>query len=237
MKKSSLIIMIFFAAALVVAQTAPAPSPQKSAGEGDLNSVLAKMNAKAGSFKQAEADVEFETYESVVDEKTLQKGHIYFRKGKKGVEAAFDISSPAPKQVVFDGTNVTMCEPRIDQCTQRDVSKNKADVEAFLSLGFGASGDDLQKSYEVTLGGWEMVQGVQTARLELVPKNERLRQTYSKIILWIDPERDVLRQQKFIEPSKDYRLTRYSNMKVNGDWAGEPFKLKKSSKTKIITSQ
>jgi len=88
----------------------------------------------------------------------------------------------------------------------------------------------LQKSYEVTLGGWEKVQGVQTARLELTPKNEKLRQTYSKIILWIDPEKDVLLQQKFIEAAKDpskanYRLTRYSNMKVNGDWAGEPFKL------------
>jgi len=236
MKRLSLTI-VFFAAALMLAQTAPAPSPQKSAGEGDLNSVLAKMNAKAGSFKQAEADVEFETYESVVDEKTLQKGHIYFRKGKKGVEAAFDISSPAPKQVVFDGTNVTMCEPRIDQCTQRDVSKNKADVEAFLSLGFGASGDDLQKSYEVTLGGWEKVRGVQTARLDFVPKNEKLRQTYNKIILWLDPEKDVLLQQKFIEASQDYRLTRYSNMKVNVDLPGEAFKPKKSSSTKIVKSQ
>jgi len=46
MKRLSLTI-VFFAAALMLAQTAPAPSPQKSAGEGDLSSVLAKMNEKA----------------------------------------------------------------------------------------------------------------------------------------------------------------------------------------------
>ena len=224
------------AAVLVVAQ-AVAQRGQAAAEQGDLNSVLARMNATASSFKSAQSDFEFETYESVVQEKTLQKGHIYFRRTNKGVEAAFDLTSPAPKQVVFDGKYVTMCEPRIDQCTQRDVSKNRADVESFLSLGFGASGDELRRSYEITLGGWERVEGVQTARLELVPKSEKMRQTYSKIILWIEPDKDVLLQQKFNESSGNYRLTRYSNMKLNGRLPEDAFKLKATANTKIVKSQ
>ena len=235
MARISFIIVVLFAAVLTLAQAAPAA--QNSAGEGDLNSVLAKMNANAGNFKSAQADFEFETYQKVVDEKDLQKGHIYFRRSGKGVEAAFNITTPAPKQVVFSGSEIVMCEPKIDQCTKRDVSKNKADVEAFLSLGFGARGDDLQKSYEVILGGWEPVEGVRTARLELVPKNEKLRQTYSKIILWIDPEKDILLQQKFVEPSQDYRLTRYSNMKLNGRLPDDAFRLKTTGNTKIVKSQ
>jgi|ERR1041385_4697925 outer membrane lipoprotein-sorting protein len=235
MARISFIIVVLFAAVLTLAQAAPAA--QNSAGEGDLNSVLAKMNANAGNFKSAQADFEFETYQKVVDEKDLQKGHIYFRRSGKGVEAAFNITTPAPKQVVFSGNEIVMCEPKIDQCTKRDVSKNKADVEAFLSLGFGARGDDLQKSYEVILGGWEPVEGVRTARLELVPKNEKLRQTYSKIILWIDPEKDILLQQKFVEPSQDYRLTRYSNMKLNGRLPDDAFRLKTTGNTKIVKSQ
>jgi outer membrane lipoprotein-sorting protein len=240
MKRSVLAIFAIFAllaAVLVNAQTAPAASAQKSTSGGDLNSVLARMNANAGTFKSAQADFEFETYQQVVDEKDLQKGHIYFRKTGKGVDAAFNITSPAPKQVVFDGKYVTMCEPKIDQCTQRDVSKNKVAVESFLSLGFGASGTDLEKSYDVTLGGWEPVEGIQTARLELVPKDEKMRQTYSKIILWIDPEKNVMLQQKFIEPSKDYRLTRYSNMKLNSKLPDDAFRLKTSASTKIVKSQ
>ena len=51
--------------------------------------------------------------------------------------------------------------------TERDVSKNKSDVEAFLSLGFGARGDDLLRDYDVKMAGWETVDGVKTAKLEL----------------------------------------------------------------------
>lgn len=228
--------MIVLFLAVNLAQATPSRG-QSATGQGDLNSVLAGMNASAGKFKSAEAAVEFETYESVVQEKTLQKGRIYFRKTSKGVQAAFDLTSPAPKQVVFDGKYVTMCEPRIDQCTQRDVSKNKADVESFLSLGFGASGDELRKSYEVTLGGWEPIEGVRTARLELVPKNEKLRQTYSKIVLWLEPDKGVLLQQKFNESSGNYRLTRYSNMKLNSGLPEDAFKLKKTSSTRTVVSQ
>ena len=43
-----------------------------------------------------------------------------------------------------------------------------------------------------------------------------MRQTYNKIVLWIDPERDVLLRQQFFEPSGDYRLAHYTNMKLNG---------------------
>lgn len=212
---------------------------QSAAPADDLKSVLAKMNANAGNFKSAQADFEFETYQKVVDEKDLQKGQIYFRRNARGVDAAFKITSPAPKQVVYLGKEgkLYIYEPKIDQVTERDVSKNKTDVEAFLSLGFGARGDDLQKSYEVSLGGWEPVEGVRAARLELVPKNEKLRQTYNKIILWIDPEKSILLQQKFIEPSQDYRLTRYSNMKLNSRLPDDAFRLKTTGNTKTVKSQ
>src|ERR1051326_5406124 len=146
MARISFIIVVLFAAVLTLAQAAPAA--QNSAGEGDLNSVLAKMNANAGNFKSAQADFEFETYQKVVEEKDIQKGRIYFHRTNKGVDAAFNITSPAPKQVVYLGKDgkLFMYEPKIDQITERDVSKNKTDVEAFLSLGFGAKGDDLKKS-------------------------------------------------------------------------------------------
>lgn len=238
MKRMPLIFVLLLTAAQIFAQAAPAGlNAEKNAGESELGFVLAKMNANAGKFKSAQADFEFETYQKVVDEKDLQKGRIYFHRSGKGVEAAFNITSPAPKQVVFNGNEILMYEPRIDQLTKRDVSKNKADVEAFLSLGFGARGDDLERDYEVKLAGWEQINHVKTARLELVPKKEKLRQTYNKIILWIDPEQDVLLQQKFIEPSDDYRLARYSNMKLNSRLPEDAFKLKTTANTKTVRSQ
>ncbi len=227
-------VMVLLAGVLAGAQQQPAaPEPQKKAG-GDLNSVLAQMNAHAAKFNSAEADFGLETYESIVQEKTVQQGHIYFRRRKGEVQAAFDITSPAPKQVVFKDGKITMYEPNTNQITERNVSQNKAAVESFLSLGFGARGDDLRKDYDVTLAGWELVDRINTAKLELVPHNEKLRQTYTKIILWIDPEQDVLLQQQFLESSGNYRLTRYTKLKVNGSIPDSAFQIKK---TKTVQSQ
>lgn len=204
----------------------------QAAAPDDLNSVLAKMNTNAVTFKSAQADVVFETYQKVVDEKDSQTGRIYFRRSGNSVEVAFNLTSPTAKQVVFKDNKILMYEPRIDQLTERDVSNNKSQVEAFLSLGFGAHGDDLKKSYDVTLAGWEAIEGVKTAKLELVPKDEKTRNTYNKIILWIDPNRDVQLQQQFFEPSGDYRLTRYSNLKLNSKIPDDVFRLKSTGHPK-----
>src|SRR5262249_54872993 len=102
MKRSLTLGFLFLLATLAVAwpcrTLAAAQSPPPA---GDLNSVLAQMNSSAASFKSAQADFEFESYQKVVDEKDLQKGRIYFRRSGKGdVEVAFNVTSPAPKQAL-----------------------------------------------------------------------------------------------------------------------------------------
>ena len=219
------------------------PKPQQTAAAsvaapgGNLEAVLATMNQTATGFKSAQGDFEFETYQKLVDEKDTQKGRIFFRKNKNGVDAAFDIEGPAPKQVVYTDGKLRIFEKKINQVTERAVGKNKSDVEAFLSLGFGASGAELQRDYEVKLDGWETVDGIQTAKLDLTPKNPRLLQTYNKIILWIDPEHDVLLKQQFFERSGDYRLAHYRNMKLNQKVSEEVFHLKTNGNTKTVTPQ
>jgi outer membrane lipoprotein-sorting protein len=219
----------------IPATPAQAGEAKSSAGQGnDLSTVLAKMNQTASSFKTAQGDFEFETYQKVVDEKDLQQGTIYFRREGKGVDAAFNIGGRSPKQVVYKDGKIRIYEPRINQITERDVGKNKSEVEAFLSLGFGAKGDDLVREYDVKMAGWETVNSVKTAKLELVPKDEKLRQTYTKIVLWIDPEQDVLLRQQFFEPSGDYRKARYTNMKRNGQLSDKVFELKTTGHPTIV---
>jgi outer membrane lipoprotein-sorting protein len=78
------------------------------------------------------------------------------------------------------------------------------------------------------------VNGTRTAKLELAPKNKKMRQTYNKILLWVDPERDVLLQQQFFEPSGDYRLARYTNMKLNEKLSDDVFRLKTTGKPTLV---
>jgi outer membrane lipoprotein-sorting protein len=222
-------------------QTTPgqtAESKPSAAASGELATVLAKMNQSSKGFKSAQGDFEFQSYQKLTDDTDTQKGRIYFRKtGKGGVDAAFDIGGPAPKQVVYKDGTLRIFEKKINQVTERNVGKNKSDVEAFLSLGFGASGDELQRDYAVKMDDWETVDGVKTAKLDLIPKKEKVQQTYNRIILWIDPERDVLLKQQFFEHSGDYRVAHYTNMKLNDKIQDDVFRLKTNGNTKTVKPQ
>ena len=85
--------------------------------------------------------------------------------------------------------------------------------------------------------GWETVDGIKTAKLDLTPKSEKMRQTYTKILLWIDPEKDVLLKQQFFERSGDYRLAHYTNMKLNGNISNDKFNLKTTGKVTTVRAQ
>lgn len=221
--------------AMPVQATNPKPS---SSAESDQEAVLAKMNQSSGRFKTAQGDFEFQTYQELTHDTDSQKGRIYFRRtNKAGVDAAFDVEGTAPKQVVYKDGTLQIFDKNINQVTERKVGKNKSEVEAFLSLGFGARGDELQRDYEVRFMGWETVDGIKTARLDLTPKKEKVLQTYNKIVLWIDPDRDVLLKQQFFERSGDWRLAHYTNMKINGDIRDEVFKLKTNGKTRTVSPQ
>jgi len=200
----------------------------------ELQEVLAQMNEAAGKFNSAHGEFEFKTYQKVVDDMFVQKGSIYFRRTKSGVDATFQFTSPDDKKVVYKDGKLKIYEPKINQITEPDVGKNRSSVESFLSLGFGARGDDLLKAYEVKMEGWENVDGVRTAKLVLVPTNEKVRNTYNKIVLWIDPTRDVILQQQFFESAGNYRLTHYTNLKINSKLPSDAFNIDTSTNPKIV---
>jgi outer membrane lipoprotein-sorting protein len=214
----------------------PSNAPGKLAQGGqDLKSVLAEMNTAASSFKSAQADFEWDQYQRVVEEHDIQKGQIYFRRTKSGIDAAVKVVSPEPKQVVFKDGELKLYQPKIDQVTEYKARSSRADVESFMSLGFGARGDDLTRNFDVKLDGWETVDGVRTAKLELVPKSEKMKSSVNRVLLWMDPQRDVSIRQQFFEPSGDYRLTHYTSIKLNGKISDDVFRLKTTSNTKIVT--
>jgi outer membrane lipoprotein-sorting protein len=206
----------------------------------DLQSVLAEMNAKAVGFKSAKADFEWVTYTKAVDIKDTQTGQVYFRRSGSDVDAAVHVSPPGSKQVVYRDGKVSMYEPKIDQLTEHTVSKNKADIDALMSLGFGGRGDELLKSFDVKFAGWETIDKTKTktAKLELVPKDPELKAKFSRVDMWIDLTRDVaLQQQWFFEASGDYKLARYTDIKVNSTISDDVFRLKTTKKTTVVHLQ
>ena len=137
----------------------------------DLQSVLASMDRAAASFRSAQCDFVSDQYQKVVDDHDLQKGTMYFRRQGTDVEMAADFASPDKRYVLFTGNLLSVYQPSIDQVTEYNPGKNKSDFESFLVLGFGGSGRDLSKSFDVKYSGTEQVQGVNAAKLELTPKS------------------------------------------------------------------
>jgi outer membrane lipoprotein-sorting protein len=202
-----------------------------------LERVLTQMDGAAKNFRSTEAKVVWDQYQKVIDETETEKGKIYFRREGAEVQMAADFAEPDKKYVIYSGGKVQIYQPKIDQVTEYNAGKNRSDIESFLVLGFGGSGHDLLKSYDVKFLGQDTANGVAAGKLELVPKSARLRNNIARILLWIDPARGISVQQQFYEPAGDYRLAKYSDIQINQKLPDGAFKLKTTGKTKVLSQQ
>jgi len=244
MTRSSLLIITV---ALVSITLGFSSAPQaKPADSGSLDAVLRTMDSAAAKFQNVQADFEWDSYEKVIDEiDEIQNGTIYYRRNGKDIEMMAVVKmagsdpaklKPEVKYVLFSNGKVSMYQPKPDQLTVYDLGKNRVDFESYVVLGFGGSGQDLVKAFEVTYVGAKTIDGIATAELQLIPKSDKVRNNYNKILLWIDLEKGISVQQQFFSPQQDYRLTKYSKIQLNEKKIPEDvFKLKTTSKTQKLS--
>jgi outer membrane lipoprotein-sorting protein len=207
----------------------------QSADPAALENALKKMDAAAARFQTAQADFVWDQYQKVVDETDTQKGTVYYRKAGKEIEMLADIREPDRKIVLYKDGLLQVYQPKIDQVMRYPAGTNRGELESYLVLGFGGSGEDLKKSFDVSYEGEETVAGVATARLQLIPKSEKIRNNFSKIFLWIDLASGISVQQKFMQAQGDYRLAKYSGVRVNGKIGNDVFRLKTTGKTTFVS--
>jgi outer membrane lipoprotein-sorting protein len=219
-------------------QTSSDSATGDSAANPALDRVLTQMDAAAANFHTTEASVLWDQYQKVVDEHEAQKGKVYFRRSGNEIQMAADITEPDQKYVLFSGSKVQVYQPKIEQVTVYNTGKNREEFESFLVLGFGGRGHDMAKSFVVRYLGDDKIDGTNTTKLELVPKAANVRNNVDHIVLWIDPSRGIsIQQQFFFGPSGDYRLAKYTDIKVNEKIPDTVFKLKTTGKTKTVSTQ
>src|SRR5882757_6995293 len=201
-----------------------------SASNADLQKVIGELNAAATKFSSAQADFTWDQFTAVVQEHETQTGTIYFER-KKGVTrmAAYlkqDNGKDAPKTVIYDGGEVNFYEPTIKQLTTMRAGANRGQFESFLTLGFGGSGKDLEANWKVTLVGSENMDGVTVAKLDLVPKEQKVLDMFTHVTIWVEPSRGISHKQIFYQPSGDLRTATYKNIQYNKPLASGIFQLK-----------
>jgi outer membrane lipoprotein-sorting protein len=230
---------LVLAAAVLVAFASPLAARAESDAAA-LEPVLTQMDSAAANFRNLEASFVWDRYEKVVNDTDTQKGRIFYRRQGTEIQMAADITDAAGKShksVLFSEGKVQMFEPVLDQVTVYNAGKNRSEIESFLVLGFGGRGHDLLKSYDLNYVGVEKIDGVDTAKLDLIPKSAKLRDTFSHILLWIDPTRGISLQQQLFEPYGNYRLAHYTEIKLNQKLPDNAFKLKTGPKTRIVSPQ
>jgi outer membrane lipoprotein-sorting protein len=232
-KQSLGVFVILLGLALVSAVATPQSPESKSSAS--LESVLKKMDATASNFRTTQADFVWEQYQKVVDDKDTQKGTVYYRRAGKDIQMMAEVKEPERKYVLFKDGKLQVYQPKIEQVMNYVTGKNREEIESYLVLGFGGSGQDLLKAFEVSYQGPESIDNVSTAKLQLIPKSEKLHNTFKEIFLWIDLERGISVQQQFLEPQGDYRLAKYSSIRPNEKIPGDVFQLKTTGKTQFVS--
>ncbi len=233
----TLVILTFiFAAAIGQGQSSPSTSPAQN---GDLEKVLAQMDAASAKFKSAQADFSWDSYQAVVQEHDVQNGLIYFerRNGVTRMAANFKPESgqTAQKIVVYNGSELQFYQPAIKQMQIFHAGANSGQYESFLTLGFGGSGSDLKKTWNLALLGKETMNGAQVAELDLKPKAQNIQNMFSHVTVWVDPVRGISLKQVFYEPSGDQRICTYTNIKYNQPVSEDVFHIKTAPGTTIQT--
>jgi len=197
-----------------------------------LESVLKKMDAAAANFQTTQADFVWDQYQRVVDETDTQKGTVYYRRAGKEIEMMAEIKEPDRKFVLYKDGKLQVYQPKLEQVMVYPASGN---LESYLVLGFGGSGQDLTKSFEVSYQGEETIDNIRTAKLQLIPKGEKARGYFPKILLWIDLSRGISVQQQLMQGQGDYRLAKYLAVRVNGKIGNDVFQLKTTKKTQFVS--
>ena len=196
------------------------------------------MDAAAARFRALTAQLSYTKVTLVVDDRTTESGAIHFKKekGGKGFKVLIEFTQPEPKTVLFRDNKAWIYRPKIAQIEEYDLGKNRERLEQFLLLGFGAPGHDLLHAYAVTLVGEVNLSGAAAVKLDLVPKGSMATQL-RKVELWLARDTWQPIQQQFTEPSGDYLVARYTNIKESAALPDSLFQIKTSGKVKKVRPQ
>lgn len=217
------------ASALLCACGAGAQNPS-------LQNVYAQMDKAAAKFQSVEADISVDRYTAIVQEHSTQSGTTAFQRAGGSIEMAMHLnagSDDPETMILYKNGELEMYQPAQKTETVLATGANRSEADAMLTTGFGAGSKDLQANWEVTFEGTETVGGVPCAKLDLVSKQQNMKNNFSHVTVWVDLTRDISMKQVMYQPDQDTRTATYSNIRYNKPVEEKTFTLKVASGTQV----
>jgi len=182
-----------------------------------LDAVLARMDQAAKPFRSLEANVHKTDYQDVFKETTEEDATFKMMKyAKTGVVLLAEFTGANKRTARIAGHEIKLYHPKANSVDVYDTRKFTKSADLLFLVGFGDSKAEIQKTYNVTMGASETIDGIKTTRIDLTPKSAEAKKLFNMIRLWIPEDKGNPIREKLIsgKESKDYTLFQFSNMKI-----------------------
>jgi outer membrane lipoprotein-sorting protein len=196
-----------------------------------VTQIRGRMDQAAAKFLQMSADVKRITHTAVLNEDSVESGSVRMRRLPSGeIQGLVELTAPDHKLYSFEKRKLRIYTPAINTVQEFDLGQHGEQLDEFLSIGFGTSGKELAKGYEVdVLADNKMPQ---TTRVKLIPRDDEVKKYLTRIDLWITDQNYPI-QEKLWEPSKDYIVVSYSSVQINPNLSADAFTLHTAPNPKV----
>jgi outer membrane lipoprotein-sorting protein len=186
-----------------------------------LTDILAKMDANSVTFKGVKANIKRINHNAAVDKNMEYNGTMVLKRpAPHDIRTLIDFKD---EQKIYIGNGIAdIYYPVRNVIQERKIGKYQDLFEQFYLLAFGGSGKDLVSNYDVTYIGVDDL----GAHLQLLPKSPEVKKTYTKIELWITPDKATPAQLRLTPPSGDNITFVYTNVVMNPKIGDSDLKLR-----------
>ena len=200
-----------------------------------LEEILSEMDKRGKTLRSLSSTLVQKRWAEILEEFDQgEEGHFYFLRERAEVYIRRDIIKPQRNTLVIRKGEVLFYQPRIKQMQRYNLG-TKRDRAEFLLLGFGSRQESLKKAYNIRFLKTERLDERDTYLLELVPKSDEVSSYFSRIILWVEPSLWVPIQQKLVEPTRDFLLIQFENIRLNPKISRSKFDLKLPKDVRVVS--
>jgi len=187
-----------------------------SAGAQDLQSTFNHMDALSKTLRGVSADIKKISFTSFSKDTDEESGKILlYRASPQDIRMLANFDKPEERTVAFAKNKVQMYFPKSKLVQEYNLGKASQLVDQFLLLGFGSTGAELRKSYNIKYVETGKIDGGKADHLFLEPKTAEARNQVTGIDLWMAQPGGYPLRMKVLQPSRDTIEIQYSNVKIN----------------------
>jgi len=179
-----------------------------------LDEVLKRMDQAAPKFRSMSASLRETVHTDVLDDTSTKDGTVkMIKNGKDKFALLAKFTGQDPLTLHLSGHLAEIYYPKANTVEQYDTRKAVKSIDQYLFVGFGTSVAELKKTYAVSFGRADTIDGIKTTRVDLTPISAEAKKVFRKIELWF-PDGKTNPMQEKIYTGDGYKLFQYSNTKI-----------------------